>query len=117
MSRSDTKSKVVRVDGFPWTTKKQEILHFFAGINIPNGANGIHFVVVNNRLDHSSNDAYIEVASEEDLRKIKQYDKRPFGNNIVKGRSIEGYYCKFILNEAFGRKTKKSIHFDIPSRA
>lgn len=54
---------VIHVENIPWTATKEQIVNLFAGINILNGKEGIHFIV--DHLNHH-NDAFIQLASLED---------------------------------------------------
>lgn len=61
---------VVRVLLIPWAATKAFILRHFDGVNILNGADGIHFIV-DKELDKPNN-AYIELESEDDFLRIKE---------------------------------------------
>lgn len=65
---------LIHASGLHWVTTKQEIVDFFSGINILNGANGIHFII--GETKNSRNEAFIQLTSSDDYklataRKIK----------------------------------------------
>lgn len=95
MAEGNSLKYVVRCDGFPWTTTKREIVDFFSTVKILNGKKGVHFIVDDN--SHSSNDAYIEVASEQDFQRIRKYDNVHFRLNGGSGHNIEGCVFNFII--------------------
>lgn len=54
---------VIRVENFPWTATKQNLIYSFRDINILSGENGIHFIVDNVKI---RTEAFIQLASKKD---------------------------------------------------
>lgn len=83
-----TKHKfVVLVERIPWTATKQQVVAFFEGIQIVNGAFGINFIVPDERAKR--NDAFVEVATYDDFQRIRRFELKSFANCAI-GRNVQG---------------------------
>lgn len=68
--------------GIPWTAAKLDIIDFFSDLHIMNGTNGIHF-----KIDNTfNNDAFIQLASYEDVQLALKRKMRYFANSAVKSK-------------------------------
>lgn len=78
---------VVYVEKIHWITTKSELVALFAGIRILDGPRGIHFVVLNEVCQ--GNNAFVELASEQDYEEILAFNHRP---KIVTGKYQVGRF-------------------------
>lgn len=83
---------MVFVEKIHWITTKMELVKLFDGINIVNGPNGIHFVVLNDA--GIANNAFIEVASEKDLNNILAFNRSASKMKVVSGKYETGRFIK-----------------------
>lgn len=67
----------------PWSVTKQEIMDFFAGVNILNGINGIHFIIEDKKI--RKGEAYVQLKTENDLKLAQSYHKRFMGERYIEG--------------------------------
>lgn len=73
-----------------WITTKSELAALFEDVTISKGPRGIHFVILNEA--GLANNAFIEVASEQDYEAILAFNCRPkiISGNYQVGRFIKG---------------------------
>ncbi|XP_045104186.1 heterogeneous nuclear ribonucleoprotein H2-like isoform X2 [Portunus trituberculatus] len=72
---------VVRVRGLPWSATVEDVLKFFDGVNIKGGRDGIHLTL--SREGRPSGEAYIEVASEEDVALAEKKHNQHMGRRYI----------------------------------
>lgn len=80
----DANKYVVRVGKLPWVATKRQVIELFDGIRVC----GVHFIVPNDRT--VQNDAFVEVASVQDLQSIQQFRKTPSTNHIFRNVHVQG---------------------------
>lgn len=90
---------LIHIRGLPWTTTKQEICDFFAGVNIVNGENGIHIITCAMNNSRPLGEAYIELVSNDDLELALTFDRKNLGKRYIEG--MEHYWSSIINNVAF----------------
>lgn len=91
MTEEDNDHFVIRCRGLPWSTTVDEIVNFFSDCEFKDGNEGVHLTLT--REGRPSGEAYIELASEEELEKALKKDKAHMGK-----RYIEGNYFYMILS-------------------
>ena len=91
MTDDDSDRYVVRCRGLPWSTSVDEIANFFSDCEFKDGNASVHLTLT--REGRPSGEAYIEVASEEDVEKALKKDKQHMGKRYVEGRSFD--FLKF----------------------
>lgn len=84
-SGDDDNPNVIRIRGLPWNTTIQEICDFFSGVHILNGANGIHLVTLATNNTKPLGEAYIELASNDDLQLALSLHKKNLGTRYIEG--------------------------------
>ena len=75
--KMESERLVVRCRGLPWSTTVDEIVNFFTGVEFKEGKESCHLTLT--REGRPSGEAYIEVASQEDLDKALEMDKKHCG--------------------------------------
>jgi len=76
--------KFVRLRGLPWSATHKEILDFLENVNVTNGSAGIHLVT--SRVDgKNTGEAYVEVASQEDVEEARKLNKASMGHRYIEG--------------------------------
>ena len=80
---------VIRCRGLPWSTTVDEILNFFSDCQFKEGENSVH--LTQTREGRPSGEAYIELATEEDMEKALEKDKQHMGKRYIEGN------CAFTL--------------------
>eukprot|EP00099_Drosophila_melanogaster_P022601 NP_650120.1 glorund, isoform A [Drosophila melanogaster] len=74
--------KFVRLRGLPWSATHKEILDFLENVNVTNGSAGIHLVT--SRVDgKNTGEAYVEVASQEDVEEARKLNKASMGHRYI----------------------------------
>ncbi|KRK03883.1 uncharacterized protein Dyak_GE10080, isoform B [Drosophila yakuba] len=74
--------KFVRLRGLPWSATHKEILDFLENVNVTNGSSGIHLVT--SRVDgKNTGEAYVEVASQEDVEEARKLNKASMGHRYI----------------------------------
>ncbi|CAF0792341.1 unnamed protein product [Didymodactylos carnosus] len=68
---------IIKLRGLPWSAKSPEVQTFLEGCNIRT----THFV--QNKNGRASGEAFVELASQEDLEHAKTFDKKSIGNRYV----------------------------------
>ncbi|XP_055300954.1 heterogeneous nuclear ribonucleoprotein F-like [Sitodiplosis mosellana] len=81
--QGDCNGNIIRIRGLPWNTTKQEICDFFDGVNIVNGENGIHWVTLATNHTKPLSEAYIELASFDDLQRAQTFHKKNLGTRYI----------------------------------
>lgn len=81
----DDSPSIIRIRGLPWNTTTQEICDFFDGVNILNGENGIHMVTLATNNTKPLGEAYIELASNDDLQQALSFHKKNLGPRYIEG--------------------------------
>lgn len=76
---------IIRIRGLPWNTTKQEICDFFDGVNIVNGEHGIHLVTLATSTSKPLGEAYIELASNDDMLLAQSFHKKNLGTRYIEG--------------------------------
>lgn len=92
----DARKYVARVSKIPWVATKKQVVGYFDGIRVANGCNGVHFIVPSYRS--KQNDAFVEVATEQDYHKIQQFRKSNFVGmtyNNTQGIPRQSYFIFF----------------------
>ena len=74
---------VIRCRGLPWSTTVDEILNFFSDCQFKEGENSVH--LTQTREGRPSGEAYIELATEEDMEKALEKDKQHMGKRYIEG--------------------------------
>ena len=90
--KMESERLVVRCRGLPWSTTVDEIVNFFTGVEFKEGKESCHLTLT--REGRPSGEAYIEVASQEDLDKALEMDKKHMGKRYIEGKFLE-------VNEVF----------------
>lgn len=83
---------VAYVEKIHWITTKKEIAKLFDGINIVDGSKGIHFVVM--KETGIANNAFVEVASEADYKRILAFNQSTSKMKVVSGKYETGRFIK-----------------------
>jgi len=99
MSEDDANHYVARCRGLPWSTIVDEVVNFFADIELLNGSESVHLTTT--REGRPSGEAYIECANEEALEKALKMDKKHMGK-----RYIEVFQSKFSEMEWVIKRSK-----------
>ncbi|XP_068156544.1 LOW QUALITY PROTEIN: heterogeneous nuclear ribonucleoprotein H2 [Drosophila tropicalis] len=74
--------KFIRLRGLPWSATHKEILDFLENVNVTNGSQGIHLVT--SRVDgKNTGEAYVEVASQEDVEEARKLNKASMGHRYI----------------------------------
>lgn len=87
-NENNTSEHIIRIRGLPWNTTKPEICDFFNGVNIVNGENGIHLVTLATNNTKPLGEAYIELASYDDLQRAQTFHKKNLGTRYIEGKMI-----------------------------
>ena len=85
--KMESERLVVRCRGLPWSTTVDEIVNFFTGVEFKEGKESCHLTLT--REGRPSGEAYIEVASQEDLDKALEMDKKHMGKRYIEGKVLE----------------------------
>ncbi|GFY76188.1 heterogeneous nuclear ribonucleoprotein H [Trichonephila inaurata madagascariensis] len=72
---------VLRVRGLPWSASKDDIVNFFEGCKLKNGANGIHLTM--SREGRPSGEAYVEFETPEDANKGLEKNNEHLGSRYI----------------------------------
>ncbi|XP_066959796.1 heterogeneous nuclear ribonucleoprotein H3-like isoform X2 [Macrobrachium rosenbergii] len=72
---------VIRVRGLPWSATVEDILKFFDGVTIKNGRDGVHLTL--SREGRPSGEAYIEVATEDDVALAEKKHNQHMGRRYI----------------------------------
>ena len=83
MSDDDSNHYVVRCRGLPWSTTVDEIVNFFGDVKLMDGKDSVHMTLT--REGRPSGEAYIELASEEDLEQALAKDRQNMGKRYIEG--------------------------------
>lgn len=89
---------IIRIRGLPWNTTKQEICDFFEGVNIVNGEHGIHLVTLATSTSKPLGEAYIELASGDDMQLAQSFHKKNLGTRYIEGNANGFDWEKFFWN-------------------
>lgn len=73
---------MVMARGFQWKVSKKDVMEFFKGINILNGEKGI------NIMKNVAMEAYIELASKNDVKKALAYNNKRVDSRTVHGEQL-----------------------------
>ena len=102
---------IVRIRGLPWSASHDEVANFLesqllncppfpkmnafgitiADVNIMGGKSGIHLTYTKD--GRPSGEAYIELASEDDVEKALGKDKHHMGRRYIEGNCFTSGYC------------------------
>ena len=98
MSDEDSSHFVVRCRGLPWSTTVDEIINFFEDCVFQEGNDSVHMTTT--REGRPSGEAYIELATEEDLEKALAKDKKHMGKRYIEGKKVNVCLeqCTLFLN-------------------
>jgi len=107
MSSDESERLVVRCRGLPWSTTVDEIVNFFTGCEFKEGKESCHLTLT--REGRPSGEAYIEMASQEDLDKALEMDKKHMGK-----RYIEVFKSKYSEMEWVVKRAGKTGESDDP---
>lgn len=84
---------IIRIRGLPWNTTKEEICDFFNGVNIVNGEHGIHLVTLATSTSKPLGEAYIELASSDDMQLAQSFHKKNLGTRYIEGKAnLRSYF-------------------------
>jgi len=72
---------IVRMRGLPWSASHEEVANFLEDCNIVGGKEGVHFGFV--RDGRPSGEAYVELASSEDVSKALEKNKQHMGKRYI----------------------------------
>ena len=84
MTEEDANHFVIRCRGLPWSTTVDEITNFFSNCQFLDGSESVHLTLT--REGRPSGEAYIELASEEDMNKAIEKDKQHMGKRYIEGK-------------------------------
>lgn len=93
--------KFIRLRGLPWSATHKEILDFLVNVEVLNGSQGIHLVT--SRVDgKNTGEAYVEVASQDDVEEARKLNKASMGHRYIEGSSqlshnLAQYLIVFLL--------------------
>ena len=93
MSEDDANHYVARCRGLPWSTIVDEVVNFFADIELLNGSESVHLTTT--REGRPSGEAYIECANEEALEKALKMDKKHMGKRYIEGNVMTIQFRSF----------------------
>lgn len=77
---------VVKLRGLPWSATVDEILKFFKDSTVIGGADGVHMTT--SREGRPSGEAFVEFATEEDLKLALKRDRDHMGNRYIEGKPM-----------------------------
>lgn len=80
-SESNEEAYVIKCRGLPWSTTVDEVREFFSDCNLLNGNESIHFTMT--REGRPSGEAFIEMASDQDIELGLQKDRKNMGKRYV----------------------------------
>lgn len=81
-------SYLIRIRGLPWSTTKHDILQFFDGVHIVNGQDGIHLITLSLLPNRPLGEAYIQLATQEDLELAHTFHRKTLGSRYIEGMSV-----------------------------
>ncbi len=79
---------IVRCRGLPWSTTVEEVKDFFSGVQFSEGDSSVHLTMT--RDGRPSGEAYVELASEEDVEAALKMDRKHMGKRYVEGEKELG---------------------------
>lgn len=90
---------IIRIRGLPWNTTKDEICDFFNGVNIVNGEHGIHLVTLATSTSKPLGEAYIELATGDDMQLAQSFHKKNLGTRYIEGevKCVDRFCVSFFL--------------------
>ena len=110
MSSDESERLVVRCRGLPWSTTVDEIVNFFTGCEFKDGKESCHLTLT--REGRPSGEAYIEMASQEDLDKALEMDKKHMGKRYIEGKFLKINGVFFIKNpDSSGSAIKDAANY------
>ena len=107
MSDDDNSHFVVRCRGLPWSTTVDEITNFFEDCVFQEGNDSVHMTTT--REGRPSGEAYIELATEEDLEKALAKDKKHMGKRYIEGMRTKNLQNERSQNSEFWIFVEKNI--------
>jgi len=98
MTDSDSEKFVIRCRGLPWSTTVDEIVNFFDECSFKNGKESAHLTLT--REGRPSGEAYIEMASQEDLDKALEKDKQHMGKRYIEVFKSKYSEMEWVVNRS-----------------
>merc|ERR1719225_2607142 len=98
MTDSDSEKFVIRCRGLPWSTTVDEIVNFFDECSFKNGKESAHLTLT--REGRPSGEAYIEMASQEDLDKALEKDKAHMGKRYIEVFKSKYSEMEWVVNRS-----------------
>ena len=96
MTDEDSTRFVIRCRGLPWSTTVDEVVNFFDNVEFKNGNDSVH--LTQTREGRPSGEAYIEVATEEDLETALEKDKKHMGKRYIEGKFLNDLCIRSIIS-------------------
>ena len=91
----DSERFVIRCRGLPWSTTVDEIVNFFSDCSFKDGNDSVHLTLT--REGRPSGEAYIELASQEEMDKALEKDKQHMGKRYIEGTKLNDYFNQFYV--------------------
>lgn len=79
----------VKARGLPWEAVEKDLIDFFSNSSVVNGEKGV--TIVKNYDGRSSGTAYIEVASEDDVKAALAKDRMKIGRRYIEVFEVSNY--------------------------
>jgi len=91
-------SLLIKARGLPWSATTKEIANFFGDVTIANGEQGIHLTM--NKEGRPSGEAFIEVATTDDLDKALAHNNEHMGKRYIEVQNGKYSELEWVLKRA-----------------
>lgn len=85
MSVTDDRN-IIKLRGLPWNSTANDILEFLKDCQVVDGEKGV-FLAISNRDGRPNGEAFVELASPQDLEKSFEYNKNVLGHRYIESKS------------------------------
>jgi len=77
---------IIKLRGLPWNSTVKDILEFLKDIEVVNGDKGIT-MAISPRDGRPNGEAFVELATPEDVEKSFEYNKNVLGHRYIESKS------------------------------
>lgn len=77
---------IIKLRGLPWNSTVKDILDFLKECEVVDGEKGVH-LAISHRDGRPNGEAFVELASQEDLDKAFEYNKNILGHRYIESES------------------------------
>lgn len=95
-SKMSNERNIIKLRGLPWNSTAKDIIDFLKDVEIVNGEKGV-FLAFSPRDGRPNGEAYVEVASPNDVDTAFSYNKNCLGHRYIES--------KYILNLPYKKKS------------